>query len=439
VYGNTLPLPKDGFFRSPSWKHLADWRAELEPHYATARRMLGATPNPKETPGDRALKEIANEIGRSEHYGPTDVGVFFGQPGRTVRDPFFGGAGPDRTGCTFCGGCMTGCRIGAKNTLDRNYLFLAERLGVPIEAETEVMAVRPRASGGYVVETKNTFGGSSTRLEVSSDKVICAGGVMGTMPLLLKMRDDPAGLPKLSARLGDCVRTNSEVLVLVISPDRDDLSDGIAITSILHTDEHSHMEPARYAAGSGFFRTMALPHARGPTVLARIASALRSLGKEPRLWAHAMTVNDFARHSQVLLYMRTLDATLSLRMGRNAFTGFRRGLVTKLDDPSQAPRAFMPEADDLVARFAKKVGGVPVSVMSETFRGVPTTAHILGGACIGAGPNEGVVDTRHRVFGYDGLYVIDGSSVSANPGVNPSLTIAAMAERAMSFVPTAVA
>jgi cholesterol oxidase len=320
--------------------------------------------------------------------------------------------------------------------LDRNYLFLAERLGVQIEAETEVTALRPRASGGYIVETKNTFGGSSTRREVSSDKVICAGGVMGTMPLLLKMRDDPAGLPKLSARLGDCVRTNSEALALVISPDGDDLSEGIAITSILHTDDHSHMEPARYAAGSGFFRTMTLPHASGRTVIARIASALRGVGKEPRLWARTMTVNDFARHSQVLLYMRTLDSTLSVRMGRNAFTGFRRGLVTKLDDPAQAPRAFMPEADDLVARFAKKVGGVPVSVMSETFRGVPTTAHILGGACVGDGPNEGVVDTKHRVFGYRGLYVVDGSSVSANPGVNPALTITAMAERAMSFVPT---
>jgi cholesterol oxidase len=209
----------------------------------------------------------------------------------------------------------------------------------------------------------------------------------------------------------------------------------VAITSILHTDDHSHIEPVRYAAGSGFFRTMALPHAPGPTVIARLASALRGFAHDPRLWARALTANDFAKHSQVLLYMRSLEGTLSLRLGRSAFTGFKRGVVTKLDDPSQAPQAFLPEATDLANRFAKKVGGVPLSMLTETLMGTPTTAHILGGACMGANAAEGVIDAKHQVFGYEGLYVIDGASVSANPGVNPSLTITAMAERAMSFVP----
>jgi cholesterol oxidase len=439
VYANTLPHPKDGFFQSPSWAHLADWRSELEPHYATARRMLGSARNPRETPGDRALQEIAKDIGREGDHHPTDVAVYFGQPGRTVKDPYFGGEGPDRTGCTFCGACMTGCRVGAKNTLDKNYLFLAERRGVEIRAETEVLAIRPRPAGGYVVQTKDTFGGQGTKRELRADQVICAGGVMGTVPLLLKMREDAGGLPNLSGRLGDFVRTNSESLIGVVAPNRNDLSEGVAITSILNTDDHSHLEPVRYAAGSGFFRTMALPHAPGPTVLARLSSAVRGFVKEPRLWARVFTVDDFARHTQVLLYMRALEGTLSLRLGRSAYTGYRRGLVTKLDDPAQAPQAFMREATELAERFAEKVGGVTMSMMSETLLGTPTTAHILGGACIGASADEGVIDTKHRVFGYDGLYVIDGSSVSANPGVNPSLTITAMAERAMSFVPVKAA
>jgi cholesterol oxidase len=283
---------------------------------------------------------------------------------------------------------------------------------------------------------KDTFGGAGTRREIVGAQVICAGGVMGTMPLLLRMREDPSALPRLSRRLGDFVRTNSEAIVGVVAPDRADLADGVAITSILHTDEHSHIEPVRYGSGSGFFRTMGLPHAPGPTVIARLASAARGLAQQPGLWARALTVNDFAAHTQVLLYMRTLEGTLSLRMGRSAYTGFRRGVISKLDDPAQRPQAFMAEATELARRFADKIGGVTMSMLTETLMGTPSTAHILGGACIGGGPDEGVIDTRHRVFGYDGLYVIDGSSVSANPGVNPSLTITAMAERAMSFVPS---
>jgi cholesterol oxidase len=436
VYANTLPLPKAGFFAAPSWAHLADWRAELEPHYDTARRMLGATKNTLETPGDRVLRKVARDLGREEHMHMADVGVYFGEPGKTVRDPYHGGRGPDRTGCIFCGACMTGCRVGAKNTLDFNYLFLAERLGAEVLAETEVLAIRARPSGGYVVEVKDTFGGTATRRELSASHVVCAGGVMGTVPLLLRMREDPQGLPGLSRRVGDFVRTNSEALLGVVAPSGEDLSRGVAITSILHTDEHSHIEPVRYAAGSGFFRVMTLPHAPGATLAGRLLAAARELGRHPGKWARALTVDDFARHSQVLLYMRTLEGTLSLRLGRSPFTAFRRGLVTHLDDPAEAPRAFFPEATDLARRFAAEVGGVPVSLLTETLLGTPSTAHILGGACMGNGAEDGVVDARHRAFGYDGLYVVDGSSVSANPGVNPSLTIAAMAERAMSFVPS---
>jgi cholesterol oxidase len=435
VYANTLPIPNDRFFTFPSWAHLADWREELAPHYQTARRMLGSATNPRDNTGDRALHKIARDIGRDGHHRPTDVAVYFGAPGRTVPDPYFGGEGPDRTGCTFCGACMTGCRVGAKNTLDRNYLYLAEKRGAEVLAETEVLAVRPRQAGGYVVEVKDTFGGWGTKRALRAARVVFAGGVMGTVPLLLRMREDPEGLPKLSPRVGDFVRTNSEALIGVVAPDRGDLSEGVAITSILDTDDHSHVEPCRYASGSGFFRLLALPHVSGPTAGVRLARAIRALVRNPRLWIRALTVSDFARRSQILLYMRTLEATLSMRLGRGLRTGFARDLVTRLDDPSQAPTPFMPEATDIAERFAKEIGGVPMSLLTETVLGTPSTAHILGGACMGAGAEEGVIDREHRVFGYEGLSVIDGSCVSANPGVNPSLTITALAERAMARVP----
>lgn len=436
VYANTLPMPKEGFFKAPSWSSLRDWATELAPHYRTALRMLGAAKNPLRTRGDEVLYQIARDIGREEGFEPTTVAVYFGEPGKEVADPYFEGEGPSRVGCIHCGACMTGCRVGAKNTLDQNYLYLAERRGVRIEAETEVTAVRPRAEGGYVIERRSSKRGGSRQDDVTADRVILAGGVMGTVPLLLSMKDDPRGLPRLSPALGRFVRTNSESLSGVISPDPDeDFARGVAITSILHTDDHSHLEPVRYASGSGFFRLMTLPHAPGRSLARRLARTAADLAGHPARWLRALSVRDFAKQSQVLLYMRTLEGTLTLKLGRNARTGFARGLVSQLDDPATAPKAFMPEATDLAKRFAEKVGGVVVSLMTETLLGVPSTAHILGGACIGGSPDDGVVDHRHEVFGHPGLYVIDGAAVPANPGVNPSLTITALAERAMSFIP----
>lgn len=434
VYANTLPTPKDTFFDASSWSRLASWKRELGPHYETARRMLGSARNPRMTRGDEVLREIARDLGREEHFHLTDVAVYFGSPGKPVKDPYFDGRGPDRVGCTHCGACMTGCRVGAKNTLDMNYLHLAEKLGAKVLAETEVTSIRPLDGGGYRVELKGTFGGA--RAPVTAKKVVLAGGVMGTIPLLLSLQEDRGALPGLSKRLGDSVRTNSEALCGIIVPGgREDFSKGVAITSILHTDEHSHIEPVRYGAGSGFFRTMVLPQTSGTTALARIAGAARGVLRHPMDWMRAYAVRDFARESQVLLYMRTLEGTLSMRLGRGLRTGFKRGLVTKLDDPASRPRSDMPEALDLAQRFADKVGGVSATLLTETLLGVPTTAHILGGACMGDSAESGVIDSRHRVFGYDDLYVIDGSAVSANPGVNPSLTITALAERAMSFIP----
>lgn len=435
VYANTLPTPKTPFFEAKSWGHLADWETELAPHYKTAKRMLGATPNPVMTKGDAIMKEIARDIGREEHFHPTEVAVFFGEPNKKVPDPFFGGEGPDRVGCNFCGACMTGCRVGAKNTLDKNYLYLAEKNGAEVVPETEVTAIRPLEGGGYRLETKASFG-KAHRNEVTADRVVLAGGVMGTMPLLLQMKEDPDGLPRLSDRLGDFVRSNSEALFGVVSPDKNaNFSKGVAITSILHTDDHSHIEPVRYGAGSGFFRTLLAPHAPGPTVLARLWGALVAFARQPVRWLRALFVRDLAKQSQILLYMRTIEGTLRMRLGRDVRTGFRRGLVTEVDDPSQAPSAFMEEATELAEKFADKVNGVPTTLMTETLLGVPSTAHILGGACMGDSAETGVINAKHEVFNYPGLYVIDGSSISANPGVNPSLTITTLAERAMSLIP----
>lgn len=441
VYANTLPTPRDDFFAAQSWAHLADWKDELEPHYSTARRMLGATTNPLETEGDRVLESIAKDIGRHEHFHRTEVAVYFGKPGVRAADPYFDGEGPERVGCTFCGACMTGCRVGAKNTLDRNYLWLAERKGLELLSETEVTAVRDSGDGsGYVVEAQRSIPPKKGGIRFTADKVVFAGGVMGTLPLLLAMKEDKRGLPRLSDRLGEAVRTNNESLMGVLAPDHDKaLSKGVAITSILHTDEHSHIEPVRYGSGSGFFRTMIMPAATGDTLPQRIAAMAKSILTQPRKWARALAMEDFARRSQVLLYMRTLEGTLRMKLGRSPYTGFRRGLVTVLDDPDQAPKAFMPEATDLANRFADKLGGVTATLLTETLLGTPSTAHILGGAPMGRHADEGVIDKDHRMFGYDGLYVIDGSAVSANPGVNPSLTITALAERAMSKIPSRTA
>ena len=433
VYANTLPTPTDGFFKATSWASLADWKSELAPHYAVAKRMLGAAPNPVETEGDRILGEIAKDMGRSEHHHPAEVAVFFGKSGVKVDDPYFDGQGPERTGCTFCGACMTGCRVGAKNTLDLNYLYLAEKQGCELVAETEVTKVAPRAQGGYDVATKASFDKRTGNF--TADNVIFSGGVMGTVPLLLGLKGDASALPRLSQQLGKMVRTNSESLIAVVAPETTkNFTKGVAITSILHTDEHSHVEPVRYGEGSGFFRTMAVPHQPLPTLAGRLAATARGFITHPLKWARIYGMPDFSRKSQVLLYMRTLEGTLSLKLGRSALTGFRKALVTTLDDPKDAPAAFIEEATDIANRFAEKMKGTPVSIVTETLLGTPSTAHILGGCTMGSSIADGVIDSQHRVFGYEGLYVIDGSAMSANPGVNPSLTITAMAERAMSFV-----
>ncbi len=431
VYANTLPIPKRAFFQQATWARLADWETKLGPHYSTVRRMLGAVPNPSFTPVDRIMKSVADDMGKS--FEKTHVAVYFGEPDKTVPDPYFGGSGPERTGCNYCGGCMLGCRFGAKNTLDKNYLFFARKRGMQLLADTEVTAVRPLDGGGYRVEARtgrSLFG--RKRQVFTARNVVFAGGVLGTVELLLKMQKDPEGLPRLSAKLGDAVRTNSESLIGVIGEKRDqDLSKGIAIGSIIQTDERSHVEPVRYPAGSNFFRTMMAPHVVGESSLVRMTRVLGTMLRHPIKLAKALTVSDMSKYSIILLYMRSAEGTLRFRLGVGD------GLGTALST-GDAPSASLPEATEIAERVAAKIDGLPMSMVQETVFNIPTTAHILGGCCMGDSPDTGVIDHRHRVFGYEGLYVIDGSAVSANPGVNPSLTIAALAERAMTFIPANV-
>jgi cholesterol oxidase len=431
VYAGVLQQPEDGFFRAPSWSHLADWRSELEPHYQTARAMLGAAPVPSATFPDQVLASVARGLGRPGHHSAAHVGVHFGDPDVTVPDPYFGGEGPASTGCTHCGACMIGCRVGAKNTLDRNYLWLAERRGLTVRPESEVVGLA-RDGAGYRIEVlEGVRPWPRRQRHYRADRVVLAAGVLGTVPLLLRMRQARAGsgLPRLSARIGEFVRTNSEVLVGVVAPGKE-MSEGVAITSLYRTAAGATLEPVRYPAGSGVLRVLQAPHAPGHTLASRLAAAAGRLARHPVRAARAWLVRDWARHTLILLYMSHDDSHLRLRLRRVT------GSPTTAVVAGRAPRAFIPEATELADRIAEEVDGYPVSFVMEMLAGTPTTAHVLGGCTMGSGPEEGVIGPDHQVWNYPGLYVVDGSAVSANPGVNPSLTICALAERAMAAVPS---
>jgi cholesterol oxidase len=429
VYANTLPVPKSDFFSAPSWSHLADWQNELRPFYSTAQRMLGVGTNPYCETGDHVLQRVAHSIARGNRWSPTEVGVFFGEPGKTVDDPYFDGNGPDRAGCRFCGACMIGCPHNAKNTLDKNYLYLAEKLGVTVKAGSEVIDVYPRDGGkgatGYAVTCQPSMTVFGKKTTLTCNGVIFAGGVLGTVDLLLKLKR--TSLPRLSDRVGCAVRTNSESLLGVMSFDRStDFSKGVAIGSILHTDDRSHIEPVRYPSGSGFWRILFGPMVSGSNVFIRGPKWIWDLVRHPIDNLRVFTVRDFARKTQILLFMQTIDSTL--RFSRGVFG------MKSCRESGPAPTPFIPEALDLAARFARETGGKPLASITETWLGIPSTAHILGGATMGLSAENGVIDKDHRVFGYDNMWVCDGSAVSANPGVNPSLTITALSERAMSKV-----
>ena len=428
VYANTLPVPKTAFFNSGSWQGITNWESELKPHYQEAKRMLGANPNPNLGSADKALLAVAKKNGLEKAFISADVAVYFGKADKEVSDPYFNGEGPTRTGCTFCGACMTGCRFNAKNTLDKNYLYLAEKNGVEVLPETLVTNVIPlneNVLDGYRVETKSATKIFKTKNSVKAKNIIFSGGVLGTVKLLLDLKKTT--LPNLSERVGEMVRTNNESLIGIVSENRNnDMTEGVAIGSVLHTDENSHLEPVRYGKGSGFWKIMMLPLATGSNIFVRLAKSLKELILHPITYSKIIFGSKFSQRSTVLLFMQTLNSTLTLK---NTFYG-----LNSIVKDGEKPAAFIPEAVKLADDYAKEVKGKSMVVTTETLFGIPTTAHILGGAVIGKNKNEGVINQKHQVFGYENMMVCDGSAVSSNPGVNPSLTITAMTERAMSYV-----
>jgi len=429
MYANTLPRPRETFFNTGSWAGLADWKEELLPHYLEAERMLGATENPGLYDSDEALRAVAAEFGKSKVFEPTRVAVFFGEPEEEVADPYFEGEGPRRSGCNFCGSCMTGCRYNAKNTLDKNYLYLAGKGGAEVLPGNKVVRIETlgKANGkeGYRLLLKKSGGLFKGRKHLTCAGVILSGGVLGTVRLLLNMKH--RNLPGISDQAGADIRTNNESLALVHSRNREkDFSRGVAIGSIFPPDADTHLEPVRYGSGSGFWKLLGVPLTHGKTMVGRFLKLIWSFISQPRKWFRVWFSRDFAKESVILLFMQHIDSTLKLKRG---LFGMKSVISS-----GEAPSAFMPLAKQLADATAREINGAPFVMISEAILGTPLTAHILGGSVIGENSDTGVIDKNHRVFGYENLYVCDGSAISANPGVNPSLTITAMTERAMSKI-----
>lgn len=439
TYANTMLIPPDSVWREGSWKGLADWEREMPAHYAEARRMLGVTENRILGEADHMLRRIADDQGIGDTFYRTDVAVYFGKegeaPGTPHPDPYFGGAGPPRASCIGCGGCMIGCRFNAKNTLDKNYLYFAEKRGAKILAETRVTDIRPLGAAdgadGYALTTeRSTAWLFKRRTTITARHVVLAASSLGTMDLLMRCKQR-GSLPAISDQLGASVRTNSESLVGIRFPGKQhDMSKGIAIGSGVHVDRFTHIEATRYARGAdalGLLATLLVTGQGWRRILTWIGSAFR----HPIRFARASWPFGFARQTLILLVMQTIDASLRFELRRRWFWPFKRLLCSA----GERIPTNIPAANALVARAAKAFGGVPITSTTEILFDLPMTAHCIGGCVMGADAARGVIDAHHRVFGYTGLYVVDGAAVGANLGVNPSLTITALAERAMAQIP----
>ncbi|MET8133318.1 GMC family oxidoreductase [Streptomyces sp. NPDC006290] len=451
-YANTLYVPPKPFFEDPQWKDITDWEGELKPYYDQARRMLGVRLNPTMTPSDVHLKAAAERMGVGDTFHMAPVGVFFGdgqdadgsagaKPGEEIADPYFGGVGPSRKACTECGECMTGCRHGAKNTLNENYLHLAEKAGAVVHPMTTVVSVTDDSRGGYAVQTLPTDerrkGEGRT---FTAHRVVLAAGTYGTQTLLHRMK---AGgqLPYLSKRLGELTRTNSEALVGAQTDNRRyrkahgtpraDFTQGVAITSSIHPDENTHIEPVRYGKGSnamGGLSILQVPYAEGSS---RVAGWLVNAARHPLLVLRSLSNRRWSERTIIGLVMQSLDNSLTTYLKPK---GAGKGLLTARQGHGAPNPKQIRAASQAASVIAEEINGFAGSNVGELM-GTPLTAHFLGGCPIGAGAEEGVIDPYHRLYGHPGISVVDGAAVSANLGVNPSLTITAQAERAMSFWP----
>jgi cholesterol oxidase len=425
VYANTLYRPPGKFFTTGSWANIANWQALLEPYYDQAERMLGVEVNKFFSPSDEALKNASDALGFGGTFQMAPVGIHFGEPGKEVADPYFGGAGPNRTGCTNCGECMTGCRHGAKNTLVKNYLFLAEKLGTEIMPLTKVVNIE-QVDGGYkltLIQSDKLF---PRKQVLIVPEVVVAAGALGSAKLLHSVRAK-GNLSGISSKLGELSRTNSESLLGVVAKSKDiDFSSGSAITSSVFPDEDTHIEPVRYGKGSGFMGLLQSvvasgPKGQSPNIFRLLWVTLRNLPKLPNFY----NLRSWPERTLILLVMQSRDNSLT--------TFWKRGLSSRQGHGEKNP-AWVPMGHTVAKQIAKDVDGTAGAVVGEPF-GIPLTAHFLGGAVIGNDPSEGVVDGYLRAFGQPGLHIVDGSALSANPGVNPSLSITALAEWAMAHWP----
>ncbi len=436
-FANTLYVPPKKFFEDRQWADMNEWESALAPHYAEAQRMLGVVQNPHEDPADQLLRELGEELGVGDTYKKTPVGVYFGEPGKTVADPFFGGEGPDRTGCQLCGRCMVGCPHGAKNTLVKNYLYLAEKRGARVMAERTVIDVRPLGSGsgeqGYEVESVRSGAWLRKDRQVHRARgVVVAAGPLGTNKLLQRCRLN-GSLGRISARLGELVRTNSESILTVTVPEDypEDLIKRVAITSSIYPDPNTHIETVTYGDdGDSMHRLYTLLVGDGTRVTRPLKLLAQAL-LHPKRLAKVLFPKHWSRRTIIILVMQTLDNAIALRPHKGPFGTF--WLKTE-QDPERPNPTFIPIANKAAEWFAERTGGIAQSSVTEALFNIPTTAHILGGAVIAPDPEHGVVDAHQRVFGYENLIVCDGSAIPANVGVNPSLTITALAEHAMSHV-----
>ncbi|MFI9625379.1 GMC oxidoreductase [Streptomyces sp. NPDC052042] len=449
-YANTLYVPPAAFFEDRQWAAITDWRDELAPHYDQARRMLGVRLNPTTTPSDVHLKAAAQAMGVGDTFHLAPVGVFFGdgedadgevraKPGGTVPDPYFGGAGPARRACTECGECMTGCRHGAKNTLNENYLHLAEKAGAVIHPMTTVVAITDHPEGGYRVLTVPTDRRRKEKpARLRARRVVVAAGTYGTQSLLHTMKDRGL-LPRISHRLGELTRTNSEALVGSQTTDRRyrrkhgtaraDFTRGVAITSSVHPDENTHIEPVRYGKGSNAMGALSILQV--PYGGHRVLGWLGNMARHPVLALRSLSNRRWSERTIIGLVMQSLDNSLTTYRKPG---GVGKGLLTARQGHGAPNPTQIEEATRGASLLAEEINGFAGSNVGELM-GTPLTAHFLGGCPIGVSAEHGVIDPYHRLYGHPGISVVDGSAVSANLGVNPSLTITAQAERAMSFWP----
>ena len=434
VYANTLYRPLKPFFTDRQWSHITDWESELSPYYDQATRMLGVVPNPTTTPADRVMQHVAAQMGVADSYHVAPVGVFFGEPGQPAEDPYFGGEGPTRTGCTECGSCMSGCRVGAKNTLVKNYLHLAEKNGAEVLPLTTVTRLAQRPDGTWLVRTRRT-GGKLRRRErtITAGQVVLAAGTWGTQQLLHRMRAT-GQLPGISPKLGELTRTNSEAIVgagRFTVDDSANFTEGVAITSSIHPDENTHIEPVRYGKGSnamGLLQTLATD---GALSTPRWLQFLSQAARHPIRLARLLSVHRWSERTLILLVMQSLDNSITTSSKRGLFGRLK---LTSKQGPGEPNPTFIPAGHRANLLAAQHIDGVAGGTWGELFN-IPLTAHFIGGCAIGEDAEHGVIDPYHRVFNYPGLSVVDGAAVTANLGVNPSLTITAQAERAFAFWP----